>query len=83
MEYPWIVVGWENVVSEKTGKTSVRLYVERELVSESGFGKEAGRLFFNPEYVNYEPSIHDQIIAVEGRYGIDKIVKLGSFRQGA
>lgn len=78
MEYPWNVIGWE-MVPKKNDETkfNVRLYVERPLdASVNGEGTEAQRLYYNPEYVKYEPHIGDMIIATEGRYGIDRIFKV-------
>lgn len=77
MEYPWEVIGFENVISEKTGKPGVRLYVTRPLFAENGTGVEAGRLFYRSEYVQYSPELGHKIIATEGRYGIDRIVRVG------
>lgn len=73
---PWKIVGWENVVSDKTGKMGIRVYLSREIQSEAGFGQETYKIYFNPEYVKYEPAIGDIIIYTEGRFGIDKIYKI-------
>ncbi len=73
----WKIVGYENVISEKTQKPGIRLYVERPLQEgASGEGIETGRIFFRPEYVKYEPRIGDVILPVEGRYGIDRILRI-------
>lgn len=75
---PWIVVGWETGVTEKTGREFYRVHVERDASAEIGFGKEVNRLFYYPEYVEYKPAIGDQIVTVDGRFGIDKIIKFGN-----
>lgn len=70
METPWKVVGFVKFVSEK-GDDCVRLYVARPLnVAEghTGSGLETNRLFYKPEYVNYEPQEGHMIIAMPGRY---------------
>lgn len=78
---PWIVVGWETGKSEKNGREYVRVYVERDLPdSVTGFGKVVNRIFFYPEYMKdpYEPAIGDQIVPIEGRYGVDQIIRFGN-----
>lgn len=76
MDYPWKVVGVEYTVSEKTLKEKVRLHCQRELQGEGCEGVEVGRIFFDPEYVKYDPHIGDVIIAIDGRFGVDRIVKI-------
>ena len=59
METPWKVVGFEKFVSEK-GDACIRLYVARPLVvpeGNTGEGLETHRLFYKPEYVDYNPVI--------------------------
>lgn len=75
---PWIVVGWETGKSEKNGREFVRVYVEKDCAAEVGFGKETNRIFFYKEYVDYNPAIGDLIVPVDGRYGVDKIIKFGN-----
>lgn len=70
METPWKVVGFEKFKSEK-GEDCTRLYVARPLVlpeGNVGDGLETQRLFFKPQYINYEPVIGHMIIATAGRY---------------
>ena len=70
METPWKVVGFEKWLSEK-GEDCVRLYVVRPLNvpdGSTGEGFETQRLFYKPQYVNYDPVINHLIIATEGRY---------------
>lgn len=79
METPVTVIGWEETPTQKGGM-NVRIYGTRQIVPAEGCrsdGTEAVRLYFNPEYCKYEPQIGDQIIAIVGRYGIDRIVKIG------
>lgn len=79
METPWKVVGFEKWVSEK-GENCIRLYVARPLnlpEGSTGEGLETQRLFYKPQYVNYEPVIGHMIIATEGRYGIGQIFVVG------
>ncbi len=73
METPVQVIGWENV-SQQNGKTGVRIYGTRNVTGEDGEGMEAVRIYINPEYCKYVPVIGHQIIAVEGRYGVDRII---------
>lgn len=75
METPVKVIGWE-MVTQQNGKTGIRIYGVRDLVTENGAGQEAVRIYINPEYCKYEPEIGHQIIAVEGRYGVDRIVRV-------
>lgn len=76
---PWIVVGWETGISEKNQREFTRVYVERGISQDvTGFGKETNRIFFYNEYVKYEPAIGDLIVPVEGRYGVDQIIKFGN-----
>ena len=78
METPITVIGWEQAPKEKGG-FNIRIYGTRQIVPAEGFeceGTEAVRLYFNPEYCKYQPTIGDVIIAIEGRYGIDRIVKI-------
>lgn len=70
METPWKIVGFEKFKSEK-GEDCTRLYVARPLVlpeGNVGDGLETQRLFFKPQYINYEPVIGHMIIATAGRY---------------
>lgn len=75
METPVKVIGWE-MVTQQNGKTCIRIYGVRDLVTENGAGQEAVRIYINPEYCKYEPEIGHQIIAVEGRYGVARIVRV-------
>lgn len=79
---PWIVVGWEAGKSEKNGRDYLRIYVEKNAGSSDPgvtcVGKECNRIFFYTEYVEYEPVLGDLIVTVDGRYGVDKVIKLGN-----
>lgn len=75
METPVKVIGWETV-TQHNGKTGLRIYGIRELTSEDAIGQEAVRIYINPEYCNYEPELDHMIIAVEGRYGVDRIIRI-------
>ena len=80
MDTPWKVVGFEMFTSEK-GAACVRLYVARPLIlpdGSTGEGLETNRIFYKPEYVNYDPVIGHMIIAQEGRYGISRIFVVGT-----
>lgn len=76
METPVKVIGWETV-TQQNGKTGVRIYGVRDLVSDSGIGQEAVRIYINPEYCKYEPELGHLIIAVEGRFGVGRIIRVG------
>lgn len=75
METPVKVIGWE-LVEQQNGKTGMRIYGVRDVASATGTGQESVRIYINPEYVKYQPEIGHQIIAVQGRYGIDRIIKV-------
>lgn len=75
METPVKVIGWE-IFIQQNGKTGIRIYGLRELVGENCEGQEAVRIYINPEYVKYQPEIGHQIIAVEGKYGVDRIIRV-------
>ena len=75
METPVKVIGWE-LVTQQNGKTGMRIYGTRDIVSETGTGQEAVRIYINPEYCKYEPEVGHLIIAVEGRYGVDRIIRV-------
>lgn len=75
METPVKVIGWE-LVEQQNGKTGMRIYGIRNLFGETATGEEAVRIYINPEYVKYEPELGHMIIAVEGRYGIDRIIRV-------
>ena len=75
METPVKVIGWETVISE-SGKTGLRIYGIRELVNKDGIGQEAVRIYINPEYCKYEPELGHMIIAVDGRFGVDRIIRV-------
>lgn len=75
METPVKVIGWETV-TQQNGKTGLRIYGIRELTSEDAIGREAVRIYINPEYCKYEPELDHMIIAVEGRYGVDRIIRI-------
>ena len=84
METPWKVIGFEKWVSEK-GEDCVRLYVVRPWnapAGSAGEGFETNRIFFKPQYVTYEPVINHLIIPIDGRYGVEKIVVLGTDKNG-
>ena len=76
METPIEVIGFERVIGENSGKLGVRVYGVRDIAG-NGEGKEACRIYFNPEYCKYEPVIGHKIIAIEGRFGIDRIIVVG------
>lgn len=75
METPVKVIGWE-LVNQKNDKTGMRIYGIRDLNGDTATGEEAVRIYINPEYVKYEPEIGHLIIAVEGRYGVDRIIRV-------
>lgn len=75
METPVKVIGWETVI-QQNGKIGMRIYGIRELIGDTATGEEAVRIYINPEYVKYDPEIGHQIIAVEGRYGVDRIIRV-------
>lgn len=75
METPVKVIGWETV-TQQNGKIGMRIYGVRAVTSPDGIGEEAVRIYINPEYCKYEPDIGHQIIAVEGRYGVDRIIRV-------
>ncbi len=78
MEYPWEVVGYEEIISEKTQKPGIRLYAQRAVQPGANReGYETQRFFFRPEYVKYQPVVGHLIIVTEGRYGIDRIFVVG------
>lgn len=74
-ETPVKVIGWE-MVEQQNGKTGIRIYGVRDLNGVNGEGQEAVRIYMNPEYVKYQPQIGHQIIAVDGRYGVDRIIRV-------
>lgn len=74
-ETPVKVIGWE-MVEQQNGKTGVRIYGIRNVMGQNGEGEEAVRIYINPEYVKYQPQIGHMIIAVEGRYGVDRIIRV-------
>ncbi len=76
METPVTVIGWENV-TQQNGKVGVRIYGTRAVTGDEGEGQEAVRIYINPEYCKYSPVIGQQIIAVEGRYGVDRVIVIG------
>lgn len=64
MEYPWKVVGFEKTVSEK-GTEGCRLYIESKMPpGTDGEGVVTGRVWFNPEFVKYEPKLDEMIIII-------------------
>lgn len=64
MEYPWEVVGYERTCSEK-GTEGCRLYIQQPVAPDSdGEGFACGRVWFNPEHVNYTPKLGDKVIIV-------------------
>ncbi len=78
METPVTVIGWETVL-QKNEKPGIRIYGSREVVvgeGQTGEGREAVRIYINPEYCKYSPKIGDVIIAIEGRFGVDRIIKM-------
>ena len=75
METPVEVIGWEKF-TQQNGKTGIRIYGLRELIGDQCAGMEAVRIYINPEYVSYEPEIGHKIIAVEGKYGVDRIIRV-------
>ena len=75
METPVEVIGWEECI-QQNGKTGIRIYGLRELIGEKCAGMEAVRIYINPEYVNYQPALGHKIIAVDGKYGVDRIIRV-------
>ena len=76
METPIEVIGFEKIEREN-GAAGLRIYGIRDVMSDTGTGKEACRIYINPEYCPYAPVIGQKIIAVQGRYGVDRIVVVG------
>ncbi len=76
METPLTVIGWFWRESEKTGKRYLHVFATREIPEGKGYGLEAVHLNLNPEYVKYDPCLNDVIIAIDGRYGVDRIIRL-------
>lgn len=76
----WTIEGFETWTTE-TGDECVRLYVSRPAIKleegHTGTGKETNRLFYKKKYVPHPPVIGDQIIAIEGRYGVSQIYVTG------
>ena len=77
METPIEVIGFERVIGENSGKPGVRVYGMRPITGNNGDGMEACRIYFNPEYCNYEPVLGHKIIAIGGRFGVDRIIVVG------
>lgn len=75
METPVEVIGWE-MFTQQNRKTGIRIYGLRELHGEQCEGQEAVRIYINPEYVNYQPELGHKIIAVAGKYGVDRIIRV-------
>lgn len=76
MEYPWTVVGWEMVPRKNDpDKHNIRLHCQQQLPADcAGDGLACKTVYFNPEYVKYDPVLGHKIITTEGRYGIDRII---------
>ena len=67
METPWEVIGFERVTSQ-SGNPGVRLYCQRPVAGE-GTGMEAGRFYYNPEKVPYDPQLqHKLILIMDGNF---------------
>lgn len=88
METPWKVIGYEMWNSER-GEACIRLYVARRVnlpEGSTGEGLETQRLFYKPQYVNYNPVVGHMIVVVKG-YGdrISNIIVVGGVEnnQGA
>lgn len=75
METPVEVIGWE-IFEQQNGKNGIRIYGLRDLNTTQGEGREAVRIYINPEYVNYQPELGHKIIAVNGKYGVDRIIRV-------
>lgn len=82
----WTIKGFETWKTEK-GDECVRLYVTRPAIKleegHTGSGEETNRLFYKKQYVPYPPVIGDQIVAVDGRYGVAQILVVGHVDQPA
>ena len=72
MCYPWKVIGFERWKNDK-GEGRVRLYVSRDFSPEDGAGVETQRIYFNPQYVKYDPVLEDLIVVSEGKFGVSQI----------
>ena len=79
MEYPWTIVGWELVPRKNDSeKHNIRLHCQQPLSGDStGEGVACKVLYFNPEYVNFSPTLGQKIIYTEGRFGIDRVIVVG------
>lgn len=79
MEYPWTIVGWEAVPRKNDpDKFNIRLHCQQPLpAGVTGDGLTCKVMYFNPEYVNYSPTLGQKIVATEGRFGIDRIIVVG------
>ena len=75
----WEVKGWELVpLKSNPEKHNIRLYVQRPLKEGvQGDGLECGRLYYNPDYCQYSPVLGQMIVAVEGRFGLDRVLVVG------
>ena len=76
----WTIEGYAKWNNEN-GEECVRLFVSRPAIKleegHTGTGKETNRLFYKTKYVPYPPVIGDQILAVDGRYGVNHIYVTG------
>lgn len=79
MEYPWTIVGWEAVPRKNDpDKHNIRLHCQQPMAGDvTGEGVACKTLYFNPEYVNFSPTLGQKIIYTEGRFGIDRVIVVG------
>ena len=79
MEYPWTIVGWELCPRKNDpDKHNIRLHCQQPLPeSGSGEGLACKTVYYNPEYVNYSPTLSQRIVYTEGRYGVDRVIVVG------
>ena len=75
METPWEVIGFEKVVSQ-SGKDGVRLYCQRP-VTGKGEGSEAGRFYFMPEKLEYDPKLGQKVILILDNNFIQRVILVG------
>lgn len=75
METPWEVIGFERVTSQ-SGNPGVRLYCQRPVAGD-GTGMEAGRFYYNPEKVPYDPQLQQKLILIMDGNFVQRIILVG------
>ena len=79
METPWKIVGFMKWLNEN-GDECVRLFLQRVFnpsPDQEGAGFEVERKYYRSKYVPYPPVIGDIIVAIDGKYGVDRIIVIG------